>query len=115
MLFDKNEWETPFTFNPGHFLNKEGKFVKKPAFMPFSAGEETNNSHFISIFNGSNFVDQAQAQAHLPAPAFAARTGCDLRTLQVSCSAKRGALMAHRGAEVARPRPRLCLSAQMSE
>uniref|UniRef100_A0A3Q1HK00 Uncharacterized protein n=1 Tax=Anabas testudineus TaxID=64144 RepID=A0A3Q1HK00_ANATE len=38
-LFDKNEWETPFTFNPGHFLNKEGKFVKKAAFIPFSAGK----------------------------------------------------------------------------
>ncbi|GLD50275.1 cytochrome P450 2J2-like protein [Lates japonicus] len=28
VLFDKNEWETPYTFNPGHFLNEEGKFVK---------------------------------------------------------------------------------------
>lgn len=40
VLFDENEWETPHTFNPGHFLNKEGKFVKRPAFIPFSAGEE---------------------------------------------------------------------------
>nr|XP_046248598.1 cytochrome P450 2J2-like [Scatophagus argus] len=39
VLFDKNEWETPFTFNPGHFLNEEGKFVKRPAFIPFSAGK----------------------------------------------------------------------------
>lgn len=39
-LFDKNEWETPCTFNPGHFLNEEGKFVKRAAFIPFSAGEE---------------------------------------------------------------------------
>ncbi|XP_062250673.1 cytochrome P450 2J6-like [Platichthys flesus] len=39
VMFDKNEWETPFTFNPGHFLNEEGKFVKKAAFMPFSAGK----------------------------------------------------------------------------
>ncbi|XP_059196412.1 cytochrome P450 2J2-like isoform X2 [Centropristis striata] len=38
-LFDKNEWETPDTFNPGHFLNKEGKFVKPAAFIPFSAGK----------------------------------------------------------------------------
>ncbi|KAK2835625.1 hypothetical protein Q5P01_016109 [Channa striata] len=38
-LFDKTEWETPFTFNPGHFLNKEGKFVKRAAFIPFSAGK----------------------------------------------------------------------------
>lgn len=38
-LFDKNEWETPFTFNAGHFLNEEGKFVKRAAFIPFSAGK----------------------------------------------------------------------------
>nr|XP_040041230.1 cytochrome P450 2J6-like [Gasterosteus aculeatus aculeatus] len=39
VLFDKNEWETPDTFNPGHFLNAEGKFVKSAAFIPFSAGK----------------------------------------------------------------------------
>ncbi|XP_063746917.1 cytochrome P450 2J4-like [Eleginops maclovinus] len=39
VMFDKNEWETPNTFNPGHFLNKEGKFVKKAAFIPFSMGK----------------------------------------------------------------------------
>ncbi|XP_074523689.1 cytochrome P450 2J4-like [Halichoeres trimaculatus] len=39
VLFDKTEWETPDTFNPGHFLNSEGKFVKREAFMPFSAGK----------------------------------------------------------------------------
>ncbi|XP_041646716.1 cytochrome P450 2J6-like [Cheilinus undulatus] len=39
VLFDKNEWETPFTFNPRHFLNEEGKFVKQAAFIPFSAGK----------------------------------------------------------------------------
>ncbi|XP_069006428.1 cytochrome P450 2J2-like [Embiotoca jacksoni] len=39
VLFDKNEWETPFTFNPKHFLNEEGTFVKRAAFIPFSAGK----------------------------------------------------------------------------
>ncbi|XP_068558542.1 cytochrome P450 2J6-like [Cebidichthys violaceus] len=39
VLFDKTEWETPDTFNPGHFLNAEGKFMKREAFLPFSAGK----------------------------------------------------------------------------
>ncbi|CAJ1060406.1 cytochrome P450 2J2-like [Xyrichtys novacula] len=39
VLYDKNEWETPFTFNPGHFRNEEGKFVKPAAFIPFSTGK----------------------------------------------------------------------------
>ncbi|XP_074492821.1 uncharacterized protein LOC141768427 [Sebastes fasciatus] len=39
VLFDKAEWETPDTFNPGHFLDAEGKFVKREAFLPFSAGK----------------------------------------------------------------------------
>ncbi|XP_067312750.1 cytochrome P450 2K6-like [Pseudorasbora parva] len=38
VLRDENEWETPDSFNPRHFLNKQGQFVKKDAFMPFSAG-----------------------------------------------------------------------------
>ncbi|XP_068175789.1 cytochrome P450 2J6-like [Antennarius striatus] len=39
VLLDKNEWETPFTFNPGHFLSKEGKFERRAAFIPFSVGK----------------------------------------------------------------------------
>nr|XP_033478140.1 cytochrome P450 2J6-like [Epinephelus lanceolatus] len=39
VLFDNTEWETPDTFNPGHFLDAEGKFVKKEALLPFSAGK----------------------------------------------------------------------------
>ncbi|XP_041862608.1 cytochrome P450 2J2-like [Melanotaenia boesemani] len=39
VLFDKNEWETPDTFNPGHFLDAEGKFFRREAFLPFSAGK----------------------------------------------------------------------------
>ncbi|CAL1588307.1 unnamed protein product [Knipowitschia caucasica] len=38
VLYDENEWESPYTFNPSHFLNEEGKFIKKDAFLPFSAG-----------------------------------------------------------------------------
>ncbi|XP_074525269.1 cytochrome P450 2J1-like [Halichoeres trimaculatus] len=39
VLYDKNEWATSSTFNPGHFLNEEGRFVKPAAFIPFSAGK----------------------------------------------------------------------------
>uniref|UniRef100_W5MRC1 Cytochrome P450, family 2, subfamily N, polypeptide 13 n=1 Tax=Lepisosteus oculatus TaxID=7918 RepID=W5MRC1_LEPOC len=39
VLFDKNEWETPDTFNPKHFLDSYGKFRKRDAFLPFSAGK----------------------------------------------------------------------------
>ncbi|KAM3603484.1 uncharacterized protein V6R79_023301 [Siganus canaliculatus] len=38
VLYDESEWERPYDFHPAHFLNKDGKFVKRDAFMPFSAG-----------------------------------------------------------------------------
>uniref|UniRef100_A0A3B3DJI1 Cytochrome P450 n=1 Tax=Oryzias melastigma TaxID=30732 RepID=A0A3B3DJI1_ORYME len=38
VLHDANEWEKPLTFHPAHFLDKDGKFVKRDAFIPFSAG-----------------------------------------------------------------------------
>ncbi|KAG7508912.1 cytochrome P450 2K1-like [Solea senegalensis] len=38
VLYDEDEWEKPRSFHPAHFLDKDGKFVKRDAFMPFSAG-----------------------------------------------------------------------------
>ncbi|XP_049613558.1 cytochrome P450 2K1 isoform X1 [Syngnathus scovelli] len=38
VLHDESEWEKPTSFHPQHFLDKDGKFVKPDAFMPFSAG-----------------------------------------------------------------------------
>ncbi|XP_053411256.1 cytochrome P450 2W1 [Nycticebus coucang] len=38
VLLDKTQWQTPDQFNPGHFLDADGKFVKHAAFLPFSAG-----------------------------------------------------------------------------
>lgn len=38
VLYDESEWESPHTFNPSHFLDKEGKFIRRDAFLPFSAG-----------------------------------------------------------------------------
>ncbi|XP_035191071.1 cytochrome P450 2J2-like [Oxyura jamaicensis] len=37
-LFDPEYWETPYQFNPGHFLDKDGNFVIREAFLAFSAG-----------------------------------------------------------------------------
>ncbi|XP_007941326.1 cytochrome P450 2W1 [Orycteropus afer afer] len=38
VLLDKAQWESPGRFNPGHFLDAHGRFVKRAAFLPFSAG-----------------------------------------------------------------------------
>ncbi|XP_030071662.1 cytochrome P450 2J5-like isoform X2 [Microcaecilia unicolor] len=37
-LIDPEHWETPQKFNPNHFLDEDGNFVTKEAFVPFSAG-----------------------------------------------------------------------------
>ncbi|MED6249425.1 hypothetical protein ATANTOWER_013858 [Ataeniobius toweri] len=39
VLHDESIWETPYTFNPQHFLEKDGRFRKREAFLPFSAGK----------------------------------------------------------------------------
>ncbi|XP_015266726.1 PREDICTED: cytochrome P450 2K1-like [Gekko japonicus] len=38
VLCDESQWEKPYHFYPQHFLDSEEKFVKKDAFLPFSAG-----------------------------------------------------------------------------
>ena len=43
VLFDKTEWETPDIFNPAHFLDADGKLVRRDAFLPFSAGDSSSN------------------------------------------------------------------------
>ncbi|XP_073504159.1 cytochrome P450 2K1-like isoform X2 [Phyllobates terribilis] len=38
VLYDKTQWKTPYDFNPNHFLDENGKFIRPDAFMPFSVG-----------------------------------------------------------------------------
>ncbi|CAM2119301.1 unnamed protein product [Caretta caretta] len=37
-VYDSEHWETPWKFNPSHFLDSDGNFVNNEAFIPFSAG-----------------------------------------------------------------------------
>ncbi|NXM67268.1 CP2J6 protein, partial [Serilophus lunatus] len=38
VLSDPEKWETPDQFNPSHFLDKDGNFVNREAFLPFAIG-----------------------------------------------------------------------------
>ncbi|KAJ8254173.1 hypothetical protein COCON_G00207850 [Conger conger] len=38
VLCDESQWESPHSFNPDHFLDDQGHFVRKDAFLSFSAG-----------------------------------------------------------------------------
>ncbi|XP_054838319.1 cytochrome P450 2J5-like [Eublepharis macularius] len=38
VLLDPKKWETPREFNPNRFLDKDGRFVEREAFLPFGAG-----------------------------------------------------------------------------
>lgn len=40
VLFDPAEWEKPDSFHPAHFLDAGGRFVRREAFLPFSAGNK---------------------------------------------------------------------------
>ncbi|XP_036409836.1 cytochrome P450 2J6-like [Megalops cyprinoides] len=39
VLFDEKEWHMPDIFDPERFLDSNGNFAKKDAFLPFSAGK----------------------------------------------------------------------------
>ncbi|KAJ6651123.1 hypothetical protein lerEdw1_000787 [Lerista edwardsae] len=38
VLLDPKQWETPYKFNPNHFLDKDGHFLPREEFLPFGAG-----------------------------------------------------------------------------
>ncbi|XP_004617320.1 cytochrome P450 2W1 [Sorex araneus] len=58
VLLDETQWATPGQFNPGHFLDTSGRFVRRAAFLPFSAGrrvcvgERLATSQLFLLFAG---------------------------------------------------------------
>ncbi|XP_069590378.1 cytochrome P450 2K1-like [Ranitomeya imitator] len=58
VLYDKAQWKTPNDFNPNHFLDENGKFVRHDAFIPFSvgrracAGEALAKMELFLVFTG---------------------------------------------------------------
>lgn len=54
VLFDKEEWETPNTFNPQHFLDPDGQFRRRDAFFPFSAGYNPNTFSLTNKISADN-------------------------------------------------------------
>ncbi|XP_070609884.1 cytochrome P450 2J5-like [Erythrolamprus reginae] len=39
LLLDPEQWETPLEFNPNHFLDEDGNFWTREAFLPFGGGQ----------------------------------------------------------------------------
>ncbi|XP_034556825.1 cytochrome P450 2F3-like [Notolabrus celidotus] len=39
VLREEKQWDTPWSFNPQHFLDQNGNFKKNPAFLPFATGK----------------------------------------------------------------------------
>ncbi|KAI1892061.1 hypothetical protein AGOR_G00150100 [Albula goreensis] len=54
VLFDEEEWKSPNSFDPGHFLNSDGQFVKTAAFLPFSAGKYLMSKNWVCLLPYSN-------------------------------------------------------------
>ncbi|XP_020509185.1 cytochrome P450 2J4 isoform X2 [Labrus bergylta] len=54
VLHDETMWETPHSFNPQHFLDRDGQFRKREAFLPFSAADgEQPSLDFVLGFTRS--------------------------------------------------------------
>ncbi|KAL8173118.1 UNVERIFIED_CONTAM: hypothetical protein K2H54_040264, partial [Gekko kuhli] len=88
VLYDESEWEKPLKFYPEHFLDSEGKFVKRDAFLPFSAGRrvcagETLARMELFLF----FASLLQRFTFQPAPGMS-REDLDLTPADISDSAE---------------------------
>lgn len=49
VVYDSEHWATPGKFNPNHFLDFDGNFVNKEAFLPFSAGNALTFEYSCSL------------------------------------------------------------------
>ncbi|KAM4053907.1 cytochrome P450 2J2-like [Anomaloglossus baeobatrachus] len=56
VLHDPMYWETPYKFNPKHFLDKDGNFKPNEAFLPFSAGHRVCLGEQLARFELVIFV-----------------------------------------------------------
>ncbi|XP_067829941.1 cytochrome P450 2K1-like isoform X1 [Heptranchias perlo] len=68
VLYDETQWEKPNEFNPSHFLDAEGQFVKRNAFMPFSAGGRTCAGETLAKVELFLFFTTLLQKFHFQAP-----------------------------------------------
>ncbi|XP_072406295.1 cytochrome P450 2K1-like [Chiloscyllium punctatum] len=68
VLHDKTQWKTPKEFNPAHFLDADGNFVKRDAFMPFSAGRRVCAGEALAKVELFLFFTTLLQKFHFQAP-----------------------------------------------
>ncbi|KAM6443949.1 cytochrome P450 2J5-like [Liasis olivaceus] len=68
VLLDPEHWETPEEFNPNHFLDKEGHFVLKEAFLPFGAGARSCLGELLAKIKFFNIFTSLLRQFRLEPP-----------------------------------------------
>ncbi|KAM6441977.1 cytochrome P450 2J5-like [Liasis olivaceus] len=68
VLLDPEHWETPEEFNPNHFLDKEGHFVLKEAFLPFGAGARSCLGELLAKIEFFNIFTSLLRQFRLEPP-----------------------------------------------
>ncbi|XP_072406395.1 cytochrome P450 2K1-like isoform X1 [Chiloscyllium punctatum] len=68
VLYDKTQWEKPHQFNPAHFLDADGNFVKREAFMPFSAGHRVCAGEALAKVELFLFFTTLLQKFHFQAP-----------------------------------------------